>query len=107
MHLQNVESGKESSANKVGWGGLMSFFDSHPPSDERFRALLEDSDQENRENYDEISCKDTKTMFWNAMKPSGDEGRRLNTRHWHKEVLSHKYDKHVEMQPHHFVAQQL
>ena len=35
MHLHNIESGKESSSSKVGWGGLLSFFDSHPPSDER------------------------------------------------------------------------
>jgi Zn-dependent protease with chaperone function len=41
MHLHNIESGMESSSSKVGWGGLLSFFDSHPPSDERFRSLLE------------------------------------------------------------------
>jgi Zn-dependent protease with chaperone function len=38
MHLQNVESGLEASSGKVG---LLSFFDTHPPSDERFHSLLE------------------------------------------------------------------
>lgn len=38
MHLQNVESGLEASSGRVG---LLSFFDTHPPSDERFQSLLE------------------------------------------------------------------
>jgi Zn-dependent protease with chaperone function len=38
MHLQNLESGMEASSGRVG---LLSFFDTHPPSDERFRSLLE------------------------------------------------------------------
>jgi len=64
MHVQNVESGRESSPF-----GLLSFFDSHPPSDERFRALLEESGEENREKYEETSCKTLKATFWDAMKP--------------------------------------
>ena len=38
MHLQNVESGLEASSSRIG---LISFFETHPPSDERFRTLLE------------------------------------------------------------------
>ncbi|KAL7531209.1 hypothetical protein ACHAXR_003900 [Thalassiosira sp. AJA248-18] len=75
MHLQNVESGKESSSNKVGWGGLFSFFDSHPPSEERFRTLLEESGEENREKYEETSCASLKKVFLDALKPSDKEGR--------------------------------
>jgi len=70
MHKQNVESGGEISS-----GGFLSFFDSHPPSDERFRTLLEESVEENKEKYDETSCRNMKTIFWDAMKPSKEEGR--------------------------------
>mmetsp|Transcript_24069 Transcript_24069/g.51967 ORF Transcript_24069/g.51967 Transcript_24069/m.51967 type:complete len:472 (-) Transcript_24069:62-1477(-) len=73
MHMHNLESGKDSSSNKVGWGGLLSFFDSHPPSEERFRTLLKESDLENSEKYEETSCASLKTMFFDAMKPSEDE----------------------------------
>lgn len=38
MHMQDVESGLGASAGRIG---LLSFFDTHPPSDERFRSLLE------------------------------------------------------------------
>jgi Zn-dependent protease with chaperone function len=68
MHLHNVESGMESSSSNVGWGGLLSIFDSHPPSDERFRSLLEESGTENPEKYEE-DCASLKTLFWEAMKP--------------------------------------
>ena len=37
MHLQNLESGLEVSSGRVG---LLSFFDTHPPSDERFHSLI-------------------------------------------------------------------
>ncbi|KAL7548694.1 hypothetical protein ACHAWF_011966 [Thalassiosira exigua] len=68
MHLQDVESGRESSSTKVGWGGLFSFFDSHPPTEERFRALLEESKKENKEKYEHTSCVNLKKIFWDAMK---------------------------------------
>ncbi|KAL7519011.1 hypothetical protein ACHAWX_003813 [Stephanocyclus meneghinianus] len=71
MHLHNIESGLESSSSKVGWGGLLSFFDSHPPSDERFRSLLEESKKENAQKYEDTSCATLKTLFWEAMKPGG------------------------------------
>eukprot|EP00578_Thalassiosira_sp_NH16_P011946 CAMPEP_0181108712 /NCGR_PEP_ID=MMETSP1071-20121207/17780_1 /TAXON_ID=35127 /ORGANISM="Thalassiosira sp., Strain NH16" /LENGTH=323 /DNA_ID=CAMNT_0023192341 /DNA_START=409 /DNA_END=1380 /DNA_ORIENTATION=- len=73
MHKHNVESGMESS-KKVGWSGLSSLFDSHPPSEERFRALLEESREENREKYSETSCASLKKIFLNAIKPSSDGG---------------------------------
>ena len=69
MHKQNVESGMESSGKRVGWGGLLSFFDSHPPSEERFRTLLEESKEENKEKYEETSCAGLKKVFLNAIKP--------------------------------------
>ena len=79
MHKQNVESGKEAASSKAGWKGLMSFFDSHPPSEERFRTLLEASDAENKTKYAETSCANLKTIFWEAMKadhvPTGEEER--------------------------------
>lgn len=73
MHKHNVESGMESS-KKVGWSGLSSLFDSHPPSEERFRALLEESREENRKKYSETSCASLKKIFLNAIKPSSDGG---------------------------------
>lgn len=75
MHMSNVESGREGSSDRVGWGGLASFFDSHPPSDERFRTLLEESREENREKYEDTSCASLKKMFFGAMKPVDDEER--------------------------------
>jgi Zn-dependent protease with chaperone function len=75
MHLQNVESATEVFGDKAETaarlGGLFSFFDSHPPSEERYRALLELSDEENKDKY----CRGMKNIFWGAM---GEEGRR----HW-------------------------
>jgi len=73
MHLQNVESGRESSSNKVGWGGLSSFFDSHPPTNERYQTLLEDSGTENKAKYEDTTCSTLKTTFLDAIKPS-EEG---------------------------------
>mmetsp|Transcript_14795 Transcript_14795/g.25260 ORF Transcript_14795/g.25260 Transcript_14795/m.25260 type:complete len:460 (-) Transcript_14795:48-1427(-) len=63
MHLHDVESGRKSSQNKVG--GLVSFFDSHPPTDERFRTLQEESGEENKSKYDE--CSTLKSVFWEAI----------------------------------------
>ncbi|KAK1743713.1 metalloendopeptidase OMA1 [Skeletonema marinoi] len=40
MHLADVESGKQAASNRAG---LLSFFDSHPPSEERYHSLLEES----------------------------------------------------------------
>ena len=65
MHQQNVESGKESP-------GLLSFFDSHPPSEERFHALLEESNEENREKYEDTSCATLKRVFLDAIAEGGD-----------------------------------
>jgi len=73
MHLENVESGKDSASTSVGWGGLLSFMDSHPPSEERFRTLLEESNEENKEKYEDTSCSSLKKMFWDALNPSGEE----------------------------------
>lgn len=70
MHMHNIESGRESSSNTSGLGALSSIFDSHPPSEERFRALLEESEEENRQKYEETSCASLKTIFWDAMKPT-------------------------------------
>jgi hypothetical protein len=70
MHMHNIESGRESSSNKSGLGALSSIFDSHPPSDERFRALLEESEEENRQKYEETSCASLKSIFMGAMKPA-------------------------------------
>jgi len=74
MHMHNVESGKESSSNKVGWGGLLSFFDSHPPSEERYRDLLRESDIENKGKYEDTSCASLKAVFLDAIKPVGEGG---------------------------------
>jgi hypothetical protein len=70
MHMHNIESGRESSSNTSGLGALSSIFDSHPPSEERFRALLEESEEENRQKYEETCCASLKTIFWDAMKPT-------------------------------------
>lgn len=69
MHKQDVESGKVATSSEVG---LLSFFDSHPPSEERFRTLLEESSVENKQKYEDTSCATLKTIFWDSMKiPSG------------------------------------
>ena len=73
MHRDNVESGKASSSSRAGWGGLLSFFDTHPPSDERFQTLLAESMHENKDKYDE-SCASLQKLFLEALKP-GDSGR--------------------------------
>ena len=65
MHQYNVESGRDA--------GLGGFFDSHPPSEERYLALLKESDEENPEKYEETSCASLKTIFFDAIK-SDDEG---------------------------------
>jgi hypothetical protein len=65
MHQHNIESGRD-----VGLGGL---FDSHPPSEERYLALLKESDEENPAKYEETSCASLKTIFFDAIK-SDDEG---------------------------------
>jgi hypothetical protein len=66
MHLNDVESGKQASSKRAG---LISFFDSHPPSEERYHSLLEESDTENRTKYEDTSCASLKTIFHDAMKP--------------------------------------
>lgn len=68
MHLHNVESGKDSSSNRAGWGGLAAIFDSHPPTEERFLSLVEESEEENRKKYEETTCRGMKEIFWDAMK---------------------------------------
>jgi predicted Zn-dependent protease len=60
MHMQDVESGLGASAGKIG---LLSFFDTHPPSDERFRSLLEGSKSENAQKYEDTSCSTLKNYF--------------------------------------------
>ena len=65
MHQYNVESGRDA--------GLGGFFDSHPPSEERYLALLEKSDEENPAKYEETSCASLKTIFFDAIK-NDDEG---------------------------------
>jgi Zn-dependent protease with chaperone function len=65
MHQYNVESGRDA--------GLGGFFDSHPPSKERYLALLKESDEENPAKYEETSCASLKTIFFDAIK-SNDEG---------------------------------
>jgi len=63
MHMHNLESGKD-----IG----PTIFDSHPPTDERYRTLLEESRTQNREAYEATSCATLKSIFWDAMK-SGNE----------------------------------
>lgn len=59
MHVENVESGN---------GAARSFFDSHPPSDERYRSLLDESEDENPGKYEE-NCATLKSLFFEAIKP--------------------------------------
>lgn len=66
MHMHNVESGRD-----VALRGL---FDSHPPSEERYLALIKESDEENPTKYEESSCANLKTIFFDALK-KGDDGR--------------------------------
>jgi len=61
MHVENVESGG-ATAN------MPSFFDSHPPSDERYRSLLDESKNENPNKYEE-NCATLKSLFFEAIKP--------------------------------------
>jgi len=65
MHLADVESGKQAASNRAG---LLSFFDSHPPSEERYHSLLEESGKENRDKYEDTTCASLKTIFRDAMK---------------------------------------
>lgn len=67
MHLDDVESGKRASASRAG---LISFFDSHPPSEERYHSLLEGSGEENRDKYEETTCATLKAAFLDALKAS-------------------------------------
>ena len=67
MHLDDVESGKRASASRAG---LISFFDSHPPSEERYHSLLEESGEENRDKYEETTCATLKAAFLDALKAS-------------------------------------
>jgi len=66
MHLADVESGKQAASNRTG---LLSFFDSHPPSEERYHSLLEESGEENREKYEDTTCVSSKTIFRDALNP--------------------------------------
>ena len=66
MHLAAVESGQEAASSRTG---LISFFDSHPPSEERYHSLLEESGEENKEKYEDTTCSSLKTIFRDAMKP--------------------------------------
>eukprot|EP00986_Skeletonema_menzelii_P000585 scaffold162_cov143-Skeletonema_menzelii.AAC.4 len=68
MHLADVESGKQAASNRAG---LLSFFDSHPPSEERYHSLLEESGEENREKYEDTTCTSLKSIFRDAMKTHG------------------------------------
>ena len=61
MHVENVESGG-ATAN------LPTFFDSHPPSDERYRSLLDESVSENPSKYEE-NCARLKSLFFEAVRP--------------------------------------
>ena len=66
MHLADVESGKQAASNRAG---LLSFFDSHPPSEERYHSLLAESGEENREKYEDTTCSSLTNIFRDAMKP--------------------------------------
>ena len=80
MHLHNTESGREMPNSSVT---LSSIFDSHPPSEERFRALLEESEEENRQKYEGTSCASLKTIFLDAIKatvPNAGEGNESKQR---------------------------
>ena len=64
MHKQNLESGRESN--------YLSFFDSHPPTEERYRNLLKESIEENKEKYEDTSCAGLKSIFLDALKQGGE-----------------------------------
>ena len=66
MHLAGIESGEQAASKRTGF---LSFFDSHPPSEERYHSLLEVSDEENREKYETTSCVSLKGVFRDALNP--------------------------------------
>jgi Zn-dependent protease with chaperone function len=72
MHIADVESGKQAASSRTG---LISFFDSHPPSEERYHSLLEESGEENREKYEDTTCASLTTIFRDAMKPQEKTGK--------------------------------
>lgn len=63
MHKYNEENGRE-----LGFGGL---FNSHPPSEERYLALLKESEEENPRKYVKTSCASLTTMFFDMLKQNG------------------------------------
>ena len=67
MQKHNVENGLG-----VGGVGFRGLFDSHPPSEERYLSLLEQSEDENPRKYEETSCASLTTKFFGALKQSVD-----------------------------------
>ena len=47
---------------------VTSITNSHPPSDERYRSLLDESEDENPGKYEE-NCATLKSLFFEAIKP--------------------------------------
>jgi len=67
MQKHNEENGLG-----VGGVGFRGLFDSHPPSEERYLSLLEQSEDENPRKYEETSCSSLTTKFFGALKQSVD-----------------------------------
>jgi Zn-dependent protease with chaperone function len=65
---------KHNEKNGLGVGGVgfRGLFDSHPPSEERYLSLLEQSEDENPRKYEETSCASLTTKFFGALKQSVD-----------------------------------
>ena len=78
MHKHDTESGEAKAEEAMASSGsILSFLDSHPPTEERYEYLIKASEEENAERYSTTTCGGMRTIFREMLKrEKEEEGKR-------------------------------
>ena len=77
MHKHDTESGEAKAEEAMASSGsILSFLDSHPPTEERYEYLIKASEEENAERYSTTTCGGMRTIFREMLKREKEEGKR-------------------------------
>lgn len=76
MHKHDTESGEAKAEEAMASSGsILSFLDSHPPTEERYEYLIKASEEENAERYSTTTCGGMRTIFREMLKREKEEER--------------------------------
>ena len=76
MHKHDTESGEAKAEEAMASSGsILSFLDSHPPTEERYEYLIKASEEENAERYSTTTCGGMRTIFREMLKREKEEAQ--------------------------------